>query len=388
VIWNWPIIAWERDRRGAPLRSWHARPFSRSPDRRLLVMYHPVRIAMSQVYPFALYSKQIEAHHGVQVRLAPVGLLDGGLPPWLRSADTVGFQTWLTEPPERLPRALERIRALFGGPRLIYFDSFANLDARSAAVLNPEISIYARKSLPEDPSVLARPTLGDTQLTDYYNRLYGIDAPTSRFEVPDGFVEKMRLTPNFHAAPRFLHHLVQNGPDGLVEERPIALHARMGLGREGGWYGTMRRDAAARVRAMDDLELRAEGSVDFDTFLAELRASQLCFSPFGYGELCWRDIEAVIAGAVLVKPDMSHLRVAPDLFVAGETYVPVRWDFADLEDVVRGLLADPKRCRRIARRAYEVLHRDVVEGRMLETLSFAFGPAPSAAKAGRDVSMA
>ena len=41
------------------------------------------------------------------------------------------------------------------------------------------------------------------------------------------------------------------------------------------------------------------------------RESKLCFSPFGYGEVCWRDFEAMSTGAVLVKPDMSHLQARP-----------------------------------------------------------------------------
>ena len=62
-------------------------------------------------------------------------------------------------------------------------------------------------------------------------------------------------------------------------------------------------------------------------FLEEMRQSKLCWSPFGYGELCWRDIEAYMTGAVLIKPDVSHLGSLPDLYRPHETYLPVRWDF-------------------------------------------------------------
>ena len=75
----------------------------------------------------------------------------------------------------------------------------------------------------------------------------------------------------------------------------------------------------------------------------ELQRSTACFSPFGYGELCWRDIEAIAAGAVLIKPDMSHLRTEPNLYRDGETYIACRWDFADLSDKVSEILADEER---------------------------------------------
>ena len=55
-----------------------------------------------------------------------------------------------------------------------------------------------------------------------------------------------------------------------------------------------------------------------------------------------------MTGAVLVKPDMSHLETLPDLYRPGETYLPVRWDFSDLGDVVGSALADADLRRRLA----------------------------------------
>ena len=52
-------------------------------------------------------------------------------------------------------------------------------------------------------------------------------------------------------------------------------------------------------------------------------------SPFGWGELCLRDYEAVLGGALLLKPDMSHLETWPDVFVPHDTYAPFDWDATD-----------------------------------------------------------
>ncbi|HKG06462.1 MAG TPA: hypothetical protein VKB19_08390, partial [Pedobacter sp.] len=43
----------------------------------------------------------------------------------------------------------------------------------------------------------------------------------------------------------------------------------------------------------------------------ELRNSKLSISPFGWGEICYRDFETFIAGAVLIKPSMSHMVTFP-----------------------------------------------------------------------------
>jgi hypothetical protein len=102
--------------------------------------------------------------------------------------------------------------------------------------------------------------------------------------------------------------------------------------------------------------------------MTELRRSKLCFSPFGYGEICWRDFEAIACGAVLVKPDMSHVRAQPDIYRPFETYIPVRWDLADLNDRVREALASPETQKTIADAAYATV-RDHLRGPALEQLA-------------------
>jgi spore maturation protein CgeB len=60
-------------------------------------------------------------------------------------------------------------------------------------------------------------------------------------------------------------------------------------------------------------------------------------------------------GCLLVKPDMGHIRTEPNIFVPGETYVPVRWDFSDLPEVCARYLADDVARKAITARAYQVL---------------------------------
>lgn len=66
-------------------------------------------------------------------------------------------------------------------------------------------------------------------------------------------------------------------------------------------------------------------------YLDEMRKSKTCVSPFGWGEVCFRDFEAIINGCLLIKPDMDHLETWPDLYRENETYVSIRWDMSDLE---------------------------------------------------------
>jgi hypothetical protein len=63
-----------------------------------------------------------------------------------------------------------------------------------------------------------------------------------------------------------------------------------------------------------------------------LRKSRAVVSPYGWGEVCYRDFEAVEAGALLIKPDMGHLVTNPDMYVPYETYYPLSWDTNLWED--------------------------------------------------------
>ncbi len=70
---------------------------------------------------------------------------------------------------------------------------------------------------------------------------------------------------------------------------------------------------------------------------------------------------------------MGHLETLPDLYEAGVTYLPVRWDFSDLEEVVRGALADEERCRAIATEAWTRTSAYLRSGRFVGDMGFLFG---------------
>lgn len=72
------------------------------------------------------------------------------------------------------------------------------------------------------------------------------------------------------------------------------------------------------------------GTVDRWRFTQESFLSRGMLSPFGWGEICYRDFEAVIGGAVLIKPDMSHVDTWPNIFT-NKSYIPLSWDLNELD---------------------------------------------------------
>ena len=87
----------------------------------------------------------------------------------------------------------------------------------------------------------------------------------------------------------------------------------------------------------------------------ELKDAFATLSPFGFGEVCYRDFEAAIFRSCLIKPDMSHVETWPDIYLPHQSYVPVKWDASDVIETAEELLRDRPRARRIAENAFDIL---------------------------------
>lgn len=346
-----------------------SRRFSSSSRLRVQVYYTRSRISFSQIYPLLRHAGEITTRFDADIRFHDVErLLSGQLTPM--GADVVIVQPWFTCDRQQLQHAMERIRGANPRARIVFMDSYAHNDLRFAALLDPFIDLYVKKSLFRDRARYFRPTLGDTNLTDFYGWQYGMPEPKVDWQVPRSIVPKLTAGANFFTAPALIKGFLGAPPDP-TSERPIDLHARLET-RGTPWYAAMRSDCVRRAEAMDARTVTGAG-LPWAAYIAELGSAKAVFSPFGYGEICWRDIEGFMTGAVVVKQDMGHLETRPDLYRAWETYVPVAWDFSDLEANVRRVLDDAALRTSIATNAWRAVQRYLTEERLVSDLAPLFG---------------
>tara|TARA_R110002050_G_C8962233_1_gene514552 strand:+ start:900 stop:1913 length:1014 start_codon:yes stop_codon:yes gene_type:complete len=85
-----------------------------------------------------------------------------------------------------------------------------------------------------------------------------------------------------------------------------------------------------------------KGTSTSQQFVEIMGRSKIGLSPFGMGELCYRDLELIQWGCLLIKPDMSKVITKPDFFKPWETYVPVKPDWSDLNEVIEMVLTNFK----------------------------------------------
>lgn len=75
-------------------------------------------------------------------------------------------------------------------------------------------------------------------------------------------------------------------------------------------------------------------------YLNTMYNCKIVLAPFGFGEVTPRDLEASMFGCVLIKPDMSHLEMIPNVYIPNQTYVPCKHDFSDINEKIDYVLSD------------------------------------------------
>lgn len=350
--------------------TWLGLPFSKSDRLRVCVYFDLNPITFAQVFPFIHYAPEFRDFHNCEFRFFSIqGLLDGQQPK-IPFADRILIMPWFDADRRQLTQALAALRKTSPSATISFIDSFAHNDLRLASDLAEDIAFYIKKSLFRDRSLFLQSHKGDTNLTEFYGALYGIEQPRPNWMVPKAFLAKLRLGPAFFTDPKFLR-LFDGALQASFKDRHIDLHMRLGT-KGGGWYGAMRSDAVRAGHAVAGVVRSSTEVISYRKYAQELKSSKTCFSPFGYGEICWRDIEAFAYGAVLIKPNMSHLETSPNIYEPGVTYLPVNWDFSNLQEVVHTALRSPDLCRSIAQEAHLRISDYLRTAQFVRDLSFLF----------------
>lgn len=252
----------------------------------------------------------------------------------------VWVQSLWNTPADEMKRLIETVRRRWPHSPVIYLDWFAPTDLRNTYLL--EIcDAYIKKHVLHHRERYIE-GFHDTNLVEYESQWNEAFLKPRHEGISTALLEKKLIVGwNFATDYRMIRQL-RRSKKITQRNRPIDLHCRIAApSSRSTWYGHMRGrcfDAAKKIKAGNIL-VEAK-RLTWSKYMQELRNSKLCFSPFGYGEVCWRDFEAIASGAVLVKPDMSHIETWPNIYIPHVTYVPVRWDLSDLESVCERYLMD------------------------------------------------
>jgi len=78
----------------------------------------------------------------------------------------------------------------------------------------------------------------------------------------------------------------------------------------------------------------------FEEYIRNLWDSKISFSPFGMGEICFRDFECMQYGTIFLKPNQDIVKTIPNIYIAGETYIDIAYDWSNLEERIEYVLSN------------------------------------------------
>lgn len=166
-------------------------------------------------------------------------------------------------------------------------------------------------------------------------------SPYRRIQIDPNVILTKEDAGKIHCGFSFCHYAKMNGLDTLPvlfdTDRKNDIHFVGTIE-----YGNNVLITKHRNRAVEQIKkLKGASSICFGgrpqtakNYIISLLNTKIALSPWGHGEACYRDFEAMFCGCVLLKPDSSFVKSWPDIYQNGITYIPCNADFSDLQEKV------------------------------------------------------
>lgn len=280
---------------------------------------------------------------------------------------------WFLKPDMTDLEFMKKLRKKYD--RIAFFNGNAGGAINRPEVL-PYVDLFYNKALFKDKTLYKQELYGDELFSDFHHKRDGVidESPVKRQLIEsDEDLKKLRLSwnigvtdfPNTKFRQRvgvalsmvfspkiarwFYHRDFWKGACSKGTPKKRVVHGRLGFpGKKSISY-----QRRLIVDMIKDDQSFLNGQVNQKQFNRELMESMITLSPFGWGELCKRDFEAVYFRSLLLKPDMSHLETWPDIFIENETYVPFKWDLSDMKERAEYYLKNEDEAQKIVDQAFD-----------------------------------
>lgn len=233
---------------------------------------------------------------------------------------------------------LEKVKN--GCRMLVWLDTSDSTGTTVFDVL-PHVDLYLKKQLLKDVAQYATGHYNQRVFCDFYHRQFGICDPEPCWRQPLDLCHARKLRTAWNILIGDIwndstpHHCYHFAPGSRARKYDLSYRGSRSYTPT---VSFQREKVFEMVGARSDLCFPgSDHIINHRCYMQQLAESRCVVSPFGWGEICWRDAECWISGCTLIKPDMSHLSTWPDYFIPHETYVPFSWDFADFGEILSGV---------------------------------------------------
>ena len=202
----------------------------------------------------------------------------------------------------------------------------------------PYVDLYFKKQLLKNTIDYCRDIYGTRTFCEYYHQLLKVEDKTitSRYypHTEEKYLSKLRVAWNVGIGDLFAVSVTV--PKFLSPDSPRELDVQY----RGSGYSPLAgyprsRSKELMTEMMKETVIKISDitkRVPKDEFIKEGQNSKSILSPFGWGEICGRDFEALVYGACMIKQSMDHCITYPNVYQPEVTYVPLKWDFSDFKE--------------------------------------------------------
>jgi hypothetical protein len=106
------------------------------------------------------------------------------------------------------------------------------------------------------------------------------------------------------------------------------------------YYNNHRKGLSDKIQSLKNKYNMLTEKMPFHDYVNNLWDSKILLSPFGMGELCFRDLEAMTFGTVILKPSHKKVDTLPNIMMDGETFISCEYDWADLVEKIDYILGN------------------------------------------------
>jgi hypothetical protein len=267
-------------------------------------------------------------------------------------------------------KILQKIRSN-NDQKIIFIDPFSQTTSNFFNLL-PYVDSFLKRQPYKDINNYKKDFTGGSMLTDFLNKKLDIDLKQWYVgsKCSEDYINRINVGWNLGTNKKFITELHKKPLfwfDKKTKSNDIFCRLSLGNSEDMDWYQQYRLIALNALKTLEtDYKVITsarfyQNLVPHSQYLKEIRSSRIVFSPFGWGEACFRDFEAVCYDCLLVKPLMDHIHTEPNIYIDGETYVSVNWDFSNLVEKCQYFLENPDQAARIitnARQAYTEYFRE------------------------------
>lgn len=325
------------------------------------------------IMPLTMYAKELEKRLGVRIINIPTSsphtrtrAVDDALKSNLAPTHIIIIPRW-SEDPDELCTWLKETRtqinqANLSDTKLVLLDTYDQTSSPHFQAFE-HVDRYIKGKLLKDRTIYTHDSHSGFVYADFVADTWGFDLKGWHFgsQIPPAHAHKLVCGWSLGITPQYRRLLNSTSTVRVPwSMRRIDLHQRTGgLGTPGKnqqWYQFSRAKGIEAISLLaSKFRLSPTGRVSTKRYFAEMCLSKAVFSPFGWGEICFRDYEAIACGCLLIKPDMSHLETEPNIYIPHETYVPIAWDYHNAVEQIEHYLSNPAKAKTLIANARQVL---------------------------------